>query len=136
MILAVCAEEKMGMMFHKRRVSRDRKVCEDLLRMCSERSLYMEAFSAKLFEGAEDRLHLLEEGADICGRIPDGAVFFAENPEHIPEEQVESIVLYRWNRRYPADQYFDICLEEWKLESSEEFAGYSHEKITKEIYVR
>ena len=38
----------------------------------------------------------------------------------------------------PADQSFDLdlCGGNWKLSESDEFAGYSHERITMEVYLR
>lgn len=44
--------------------------------------------------------------------------------------------LFRWNRVYPADQYFDRSLLTcgWTLRETEEFPGFSHAKITKEVY--
>ncbi len=51
---------------------------------------------------------------------------------------MEGLVLYRWNRRYPADVYLDIRPEPpgWRLVSREEFSGSSHPRITKEVYQR
>lgn len=40
------------------------------------------------------------------------------------------------NRDYPVDLYFEIDLSRWKKISSKEFAGSSHDKITKEEWVR
>lgn len=134
MILAVCVEDRLGMMFHQRRVSRDRKVCEDILEMCRGKELYMTAASCRLFEGQSDAIHCVEEKDGFLKKIPEGAFFFVENPEYICEDRTEKIILYRWNRKYPADQYFPVRLQEWDLISTEEFQGNSHEKITKEIY--
>ena len=50
-------------------------------------------------------------------------------------EKLESLVLYRWNRRYPADVYFDLDLSQWRLVSRREFSGTSHDTITKEVYL-
>lgn len=49
-------------------------------------------------------------------------------------EKMTKLVLFRWNRAYPADTYLDISLTgpDWKLTGSDEFTGYSHEKITVE----
>jgi hypothetical protein len=48
---------------------------------------------------------------------------------------IENIIVYRWNRDYPADVYFDSAiLKNMKLIDSVEFKGYSHEKIIKEVY--
>ena len=51
------------------------------------------------------------------------------------EERVERVVLYRWDRAYPADLYWDLSLEGWTLARREEFPGSSHEIITKEVYI-
>ena len=50
--------------------------------------------------------------------------------------QVDSVILYKWNRVYPADQYFAMDLSGWKLVETVEFPGSSHEKITEERYER
>lgn len=54
------------------------------------------------------------------------------------EEQIREVILYKWNRRYPADRYFtlDLSDETWELLRTEEFKGSSHERITKEVYKR
>ncbi|MFR4122966.1 MAG: hypothetical protein ACLT0W_12285 [Clostridium sp.] len=46
------------------------------------------------------------------------------------------MILYKWNRVYPADQYFAMDLSGWKLVETVEFPGSSHEKITEERYER
>jgi hypothetical protein len=49
-------------------------------------------------------------------------------------DRIEELVIYHWNRKYPADFKLDLPYKKWKKQSKEEFAGFSHEKITKEIY--
>ena len=51
------------------------------------------------------------------------------------DKRIEQFIIYRWNRVYPADVSVEIGAE-WKLTETEEFLGFSHEKITKEIYCR
>ena len=51
-------------------------------------------------------------------------------------ERIGEIYLYRWNRDYPADVYFPVDLSVWKCVETKEFAGSSHEKITRERYTR
>lgn len=53
------------------------------------------------------------------------------------KNHINKIILFKWNRTYPADTYFDISLEKdgWKLKSVLEFKGNSHEKITREEWV-
>jgi hypothetical protein len=50
------------------------------------------------------------------------------------EAKIEKIIVFWWNRHYPSDRKFDLDLSKWNKVSEEEFAGYSHEKITKEVY--
>ena len=54
----------------------------------------------------------------------------------IDESRLDEIVLYHWNRVYPADYYFDIDLHGWTLADQKEFKGFSHDKITREIWTR
>ena len=49
---------------------------------------------------------------------------------------IEELILFSWNRDYPADLFFKVDLSKWRLEERKEFSGYSHEKITREIYNR
>ena len=54
------------------------------------------------------------------------------------EKWIERIVIFRWNRTYPADRYFDLQLGsgQWHLVGTSEFAGHSHDLITMEVYER
>ena len=52
------------------------------------------------------------------------------------EKEIEKVILYHWNRDYPADTYFDLDLTDWKITRTEEFPGFSHDKITEEVYCR
>lgn len=181
MILIACVDDSLGMMFHNRRVSRDKAVTADMVKMCGKRCLYVEEYSRKLFEAEEDGLEkvkvldfasensFIDEFKDsVSAKILEkcasaraaedrvsaekfcynrfwnhfeGEYFFVENTGSIQnvmkhENRIEKIVLYYWNRKYPADQYFPIDLTEWTETGREEFPGNSHEKITKVIYVK
>ena len=52
------------------------------------------------------------------------------------EDKIDEIIIYNWNRIYPADMFFDICLDKWFLKSEVELKGFSHEKIVQKIYIR
>lgn len=137
MVLAVCVDDNMGMLFNNRRQSQDREVRRQLLEEAGEHTLWMNAYSGKQFADAganvridEDFLSKAQPG-DWCfmERFPEegGKAFF---------ENIEQILLFRWNRSYPADVYFDFSPEKWKLAERQDFKGYSHETITKEVYVK
>jgi hypothetical protein len=51
------------------------------------------------------------------------------------QEKIKEIIVYKWNRVYPADVEFEMPAG-FVLESSTDFTGFSHEQITKEIYRR
>lgn len=51
-------------------------------------------------------------------------------------EKIEQIIVFWWNRTYPADVYLDLDLSQWERKKRYEFPGTSHEKITEEIYER
>lgn len=137
MIIITCVDEAMGMMFNHRRQSQDRVVRARILQTARGRSLWMSPYSAKQFsEDDATQVHvddhfLLNAGDDDYCFIEDCDINL-----HLPS--VKKIILYRWNRRYPADQTFpvDFSMGGWTLAHTEDFAGFSHEKITEELYTR
>ena len=170
MILIACVDDEMGMTFNRRRQSRDRTVCENMIAMCQGSPLYIEEYSMKLFQDFHaanirvidatypslheegyifaERPEMIEKSISgewsetleeaIAGRCPEvsEAGISGRCPGTSENVVADKIVLYRWNRRYPADRYFPVNLNEWTLISSEEFAGKSHEKVTKEVWER
>ena len=68
-----------------------------------------------------------------------GEYCFVEDASLAPYEKwIEKIIIFRWDRTYPADQYFDLPLgfAPWHLVESSEFVGHSHDLITMEVYQR
>ena len=127
MTIYVCLDDRNGMLFNKRRQSRDIKVLEDIRK--SADVLTIDAFSEKLIQEAEIPYVLAPE------EIPEDAHFFAEARDLsglLP--RASKLVIYRWNRHYPADVRFEGDLSAFRLESREEFPGKSHDTITKEVY--
>lgn len=134
MIVIVCIDDRGGMLFNHRRQSQDRLLRADLLREAAGAPVWLNAYSARQFQDLPPNLQVAEDFLDQAGA---GELCFVEDRDLAPwAEKVEGLVLYRWNRTYPADLYFTLSLEGWKLERREEFAGSSHEKITKEVYRR
>lgn len=134
MKVILCLDDKNGMMFHQRRQSRDRVVTEEIRRISKETRLFMTEYSFKLFEDGKDKILVAEDCLAIAG---EDDYCFIENQSLKPfEDRISQLILYRWNRKYPADVYLDLALEEWSLENREEMKGFSHEKITKEIYCK
>ena len=68
-----------------------------------------------------------------------GEVCFVEDRPIAPyAEQIEAVVLYDWDRAYPADVHLDFDPAEagFMLAEEREFPGTSHERIIRKIYVR
>ena len=136
MIGIVCLEERRGMQFGGRRVSRDRVVTEKICELCEGKTLWMNLTSEKLFaEQKESGKVTLQAAADFLEQAGEGEYCFVENTGlQVVEAKIEKIIVFWWNRHYPSDRKFDLDLSKWNKVSEEEFAGYSHEKITKEVY--
>ena len=129
MILAVCVEERMGISFMGKRLSKDRVVREKLLALSGGR-LRMSVYSGKQFGTG------VYAGADYLSGAAEDDWVFAENDEYLAcADRIGQIVLFKWNRAYPADVYFSFP-GDWALVSAEDFPGNSHETITMEVYRR
>lgn len=129
MTLYICLDDRNGLQFNKRRQSRDAAVLEDI-RSTLTGSLLIDPFSEKLIREAEIPYVLPPETAED---------FFAEEvPSEAVLEKTSQIVIYRWNRHYPADVRWepDLAAMGFTLRETTEFSGSSHEKITREVYVR
>lgn len=131
MILITCVEKNNGMLFNNRRVSRDRKVIEDIREFVGDSEILITNFSKELFMSDENA-----RTVNVIEKRNEQFYFLEDVQLSTIEDKIEKIILYNWNVDYPADMYFDIDLKEWKLESEYEFEGFSHEKITRKIYIR
>lgn len=137
MIIIACVDERDGMMFNRRRQSRDSAVCGDILRECGGKKLYMNTYSGKLFGDVEEKNIRISE--DFLKEAEEEDFCFIEDIQIAGfENKIRTVILYQWNRRYPADRYFLLDLSDgsWEFQRTEELKGSSHEKITKEVYER
>lgn len=133
MTVFLCIDDNRGMLFNNRRQSRDSEVINDMLKTASS-SVYAHSFSEKYLSTLSSSFTfsdtLLEEKKDFC---------FIENLDIAPYlSSIDSVILYKWNRDYPFDVTFDVDLkaEGYRLENKTDFAGSSHDKITKEVWVK
>lgn len=132
--VAVCLDDECGMMFNNRRQSRDRVMISEFLNS-TEGKIYIHPYSAMLFGDCE-RVVISNDPLPEC---EDGCIAFIEQLPIRPHlDSVERFIVYRWNRLYPSDKYFDIDLDNsgFILKSKKDFEGSSHDRITKGIYER
>lgn len=136
MVLICCLDDNKGMMFNKRRQSRDIEVTKRIIELTKGKQLYIDEYSKKLFQQAGFNSFEVLNSQDLPES--ENTCLFLENiPPSSFENKALEIILFKWNRVYPADSYFDICLDfPWQLKSTKDFCGKSHEKITMEVYRR
>lgn len=122
----LCIDDKNGMMFNKRRQSKDRVLIEKIKEIAKGEQIFASEYSTKILPDAT-----------LCENF-DGVEGFAfiENPEDLFENQIEVLYVFKWNRHYPSDRKFNMDLTNFELVTTEDFVGYSHENITLEVYER
>lgn len=127
MILITCIDNSNGIMFNKRRVSKDALLIERLKGITKENKIYVSEYSKPLFDGFDNLVLSIEN-------LTNNDFYFLENEGY--NGNIDKIIIYKWNRDYPADKYFDIDLSSYELISTQDFQGSSHDLITEEIYIK
>ena len=122
MKMICCIDDNNGILFVNKRVSKDSKIIEDITKYTD--TIYGSKYSKKLFPNIEFKEYKDEKG--IC--------YFHEDLKL--DLNPSEIILYKFNRKYPSTTKFNIDLESYKLKAITEFKGTSHDKITKEIYIK
>ncbi len=130
MKLILCLDDQGGMLFNRRRQSRDRAVAEDILQITAGSRLWMDSYSAPMFAG------VVPEDGFLDGAGENDYCFIERADISAYADQVTGVIIYRWNRTYPADVRFpeELFASRWRLASCVDFPGNSHEKITREVY--
>jgi len=126
MVLIVCVDEKMGMLFNHRRQSSDR----NLIKYLSDRfkKITVCEYSAGLFSEFLDCIQINNNPRQSdCFFLEDNRTVFFHS---------DTIVLCRWNRIYPADIYCSADFSEYNLVSSEKIIGSCHEEIIIDTFLR
>ena len=131
MNIIICVDDNNGLLFNRRRQSRDKALCERAVALSSQSTLWMNEYSSSLFSAESVKVD-----SDFLEKAGEGDYCFIENVDFTPYlNKIERIIIYRWNRAYPSDTVFDdSVLTSRMLIKSADFAGFSHEKITEEIY--
>ena len=133
--IIVCLDERRGLLFNHRRQSKDRRVIEDIANTL-EGQLYITPFSEKLFSESGIPYQCMEHAWEY---MTEKDTCFVESVDFLSQlSSVDRITVYWWNRHYPSDVRLELDFQAegfLKIHQSE-FAGFSHEKITKEIYKR
>ena len=128
----VCIDKDNGLSFGGRRLGRDEALRRRLLAMSADSKLWVSRYTARQFD-EQDAVSVSDNPTASAGA---GEFCFAEEMD-MPAD-CEQVILYQWNRRYPADRYFtaDLKAMGYKRLSKTDFEGKAHPRITEEIYVR
>ena len=135
MIVIVCVDNNLGMLFNNRRLSQDKTVTDKVLDLSKQSKLWMNHYSYALFDKVASKNLNVDE--DFLSKAVRGDFCFIEDKKiKTHEKLIEKIILIKWNRDYPADFKLDIDLSSWNLIDMTEFIGNSHKTITMEVYTR
>ncbi|WP_283680606.1 ribonuclease Z [Parablautia sp. Marseille-Q6255] len=138
MIIIAAIDNRNGLMFNHRRQSQDKNLCKKILEITSNSKLWVNHYTEKQFANISCCPQLNIDD-NLLNEAAPGEYCFIENVSLKKSEAwIEKIILFKWNRNYPGDFFFDIDLANgnWKLKYSENFTGSSHEMITMEVYDR
>ncbi|MBE6632133.1 MAG: ribonuclease Z [Ruminococcaceae bacterium] len=132
MNIFLCLDDDNGMTFGGKRQSRDKVQREKMLELCKGSRLFMNEYSANLFNDVPANVHIDEDFLNKAKR--EDFCFCETILPNMPE--VERLYIFRWNRKYPSDLRFTGDISEFRLTYTEEFRGSSHEKISLLVYER
>lgn len=113
------------LLFNRRRCSRDSAVIADIFAKFQPTHLCVSAYSSPLFPGARVISNLKE--------AEDSVLFLEDLPLSPALMKAKRLIVYRFDRAYPADVRLAIP-QDFSITESREFSGSSHDKITREVY--
>lgn len=136
MTVIICVSDGGGALFGGRRLSRDREVISDIALTVGDASLFVSEYSEALFSKSEISVIAVSDPISSAGR--GDFVFIEDGGIRRGLGKTDSVIIYRWNRKYPFDTKIDTepMREGFSLSESLDFKGHSHEKITREIWRR
>lgn len=134
MTVAVCVSDGGGMLFNKRRQSKDKAVTADILKQAAEKKILVSEFSLPIFSENSSRVVAVSNPLAAAGS--DSFVFVEDRSLLEYKKKITELLIYKWNRKYPYDLKLDINPEKegMYLSESVDFEGNSHEKITRELW--
>ena len=134
MILMACVDGRNGMAFNCRRQSRDRAVRADLLAEVGEACLWVSGATARQFPAEEQSRLCVDES--FLEKAGPGEPCFVEDRSVAPfAGRVGRVVLKRKTPDYLVALDWSSYVWSSTLARREEFPGFSHEIITKEVYI-
>lgn len=135
MILIFTLDDKNGTSIGGKRQSKDRVVADKIIELSNNQPICMKAKSTTFFNDASYMCKI--RTIDSFDELHEDSIFFAEEVVQASVmEAAEKIIVFRWNRNYPSLVTDRVSLDGYNKEIADEFKGYSHDKITMEVYTR
>ncbi len=134
MNIIVAVDDKNGMMFNGRRISQDKAVRKKISELIQGKLLWFNEYTMTQYKGEPFPVCV---DANFLSKVASDEYCFVENVELSGvKDSIDSMIIFRWNRKYPSDFKLDVLPEScgFGCAYSEDFAGNSHEKITMEIW--
>ena len=126
MTIIICLDKNNGYQFGGKRQSADREIRKRILAI--DETIRCDEYTASQFE--EDERNRLTISDSYLNTI--NGTCFIEKAD-ISNLKYDRLVVFWWNRSYPTTKKFTIP-EGFRSVSKENFTGYSHERITMEIF--
>ena len=134
MIAVICLDDNNGMLFNNRRQSRDKILIEDLIKSSNGNKILINEFSKLLFVGFEN---LVDVSDTFLCDAKENNICFIENVDLTEfEDKIDRLIIYKWNRVYPADFSCTLDFSAFTLVGEFVFEGNSHPVINKQIFVK
>ena len=126
-IVALCIDKENGMLFYDKRQSSDREVRKMICSMTDK--IYVDEYTALQFVEPylKEQLVVVEHPEAIKKGLA-----FIERSE-IPED-ADMIVIFKWDKKYPATTLFNFRLDGYRKVRKKKFRGFAHEKIEMSVY--
>ena len=133
MNVIICLDDNNGMLFNNRRQSRDKAVLSDAFKCLQGERLHITPFSEGLMADYSDSVAVCDDASSI----ENGQWLFCESIDLTQlSDKIEKLVVYRWNRVYPADLRCELDFSLFSLVDEVELEGNSHPVITKQAFVK
>ena len=129
MNVIACIDNNNGIAFNGRRVSSDLAVMSRIKFIVGDHKLWVDKSSEKLLQ----KHYISYEIIDKNSRIREEDYVFIDTKQFrfIKKDcsNIDTLVLFMWNRDYPSDTKLDIDMSVLKEYYQLEYKGFSHEKI-------
>lgn len=135
MNLIFCIDERNGLLFNHRRLSKDKFLINHICEYTKNATLWISTYSKSLFENSSLKsIKICDDMLQYASR--NDFCFIEDISVNVNSISIDKIIIYNWNRKYPADTFFNINLDKYEKVSEKDIIGFSHEKITEKIYLK